>query len=177
MPRLAYFHYDVTVCVEYCASFLAGPHWVLTLIWTRWKNGCFSNILFLHKNLLEYIANKVIEAVGVKFSLLIFSIENSQRKLFWTGGENKAMTNLNLSEGFHAGKTFTGLLLLKNKHSFPYHHNDVVLHTTAEFSKARLLVAARKLSPRPSNEETDFSAVPERPLLSRVPGASCSKGS
>ena len=35
MPRLAYFHYDVTVCVEYCASFLAGPHWVLTLIWTR----------------------------------------------------------------------------------------------------------------------------------------------
>ena len=87
------------------------------------------------------------------------------------------MTNLNLSEGFHVGKTFTGVLLLKNKHSFPYHHNDVVLHTTAEFSKARLLVAARKLSPRPSNEETDFSAVPERPLLSRVPGASCSKGS
>ena len=43
------------------------------------------------------------------------------------------MTNLNLSEGFHAGKTFTGVLLLKNKHSLPYHHNDVVLHTTAEF--------------------------------------------
>ena len=35
MPRLAYFHYDVTVCVKYCASLLAGPHWVLTLIWTR----------------------------------------------------------------------------------------------------------------------------------------------
>lgn len=51
------------------------------------------------------------------------------------------MTNLNLSEGFHAGKTFTGVLLLKNKHSFPYNHNDVVLHTTAEFLLARLLAA------------------------------------
>jgi len=61
MPRLAYFHYDVTVCVKYCASLLAGPHWVLTFLGPDEKNGSFSNILFLHKNLLEYIANKVIE--------------------------------------------------------------------------------------------------------------------
>ena len=64
------------------------------------------------------------------------------------------MTNLNLSEGFHAGKTFTGVLSLKNKHSFPYHHNDVVLHTTAEFLKARLLAAPWKMSPLSSNEKT-----------------------